>query len=207
MEEHHPQIRFDWPQILNGEQEAAPPAERPPRRPDRPERPERPDRPPVGVQLHEAEEGAPAPAEALLRPVDAVLPLEAVPGEGPISPAHARLGSEGLARLRARFADVTANINRRVQGDERRRELLEQAEKLNPDTWVTDSEVVQGLEGYEGVLASLRDVIGRRRRRRRRAGGGPAPSPGSMEAASPDAGSAPADDGVDEPADGPGAED
>ena len=82
--------------------------------------------------------------------------------EEPLSPAHARLGSEGLARLRARFADVSATIGRRVQDDVRRQQLQELAERLNPDSWVTADEVQRGLEEYESVLASLREVVGRR---------------------------------------------
>jgi hypothetical protein len=84
-----------------------------------------------------------------------------------VSPAHARLGSEGLARLRARFADVSATISRRVQDEGRRQQLHELAERLNPDSWVTAEEVQRGLDEYESVLASLREVVGRRRRRRR----------------------------------------
>lgn len=87
--------------------------------------------------------------------------------EEPVSPAHARLGSEGLARLRARFADVSATISRRVQDEGRRQQLHELAERLNPDSWVTAEEVQRGLDEYETVLASLREVVGRRRRRKR----------------------------------------
>ena len=96
----------------------------------------------------------------------------------PVSAAHARLGSEALARLRGRYADVLANLARRVPDEQRRQELREQAEKLNPDTWVTDEEVTAGLDGYEAVLASLREVVGRRRRRRRgRGSSGQGPGP------------------------------
>ena len=90
----------------------------------------------------------------------------------PSGPAHARLGSEGLARLRARYADVVASIDRRTQDEHRRQQLTEQAERLNPDNWVTDDEVARALEDYETVLASLRDAVGRRRRRKRPRPGG-----------------------------------
>ena len=108
--------------------------------------------------------------------------MSAAPLEEPVSPAHARLGSEALVRLRARYSDVMANISRRVLDDERREQLKETAERLNPDNWVTDDEVKAGLEEYETVLASLRDVVGRRRRRRRSRrpeGGGGGEGPGS----------------------------
>ncbi len=174
IEAHHPQIRFDWPQILNGEEEVIPP-EPPSRMPERAAR-----RPlPVIVSGDAAAGSSPS-----------------APPDEPLSPAHARLGSEGLARLRARHADVVASIQGRTQDEQRRQELLDQATRLDPDTWVTDSEVAQGLEEYESILASFRDVIGRRRRRRRprvgREGGGPGadvPDP---------AGDAPPDPGVGE---------
>ena len=57
-------------------------------------------------------------------------------------------------------------------------QLKAEAERLNPDTWVTDDEVRAGLEGYETIFESLRSVVGRRRRRRR--GRGPA---GTQDAA------------------------
>ena len=48
-------------------------------------------------------------------------------------------------------------------------QLHEQAERLNPDSWVTDDEVTRGPRAStRRVLASLRDVVGRRRRRRKR---------------------------------------
>ena len=87
--------------------------------------------------------------------------------EDPVSPAHARLGSEGLVRLRARYADVSAAIGRRIADEQRRQRLLDLAGRLNPDSWVTAEDVQRGLDEYESVLASLREVAGRRRRRKR----------------------------------------
>ena len=150
IEEHHPQIHFDWPQILNGEEEPAPPE---------------PNRRPEAAVRAVAE---PVPAAVTPEPAARELAMEQTLG-----PAHARLGSEGLARLRARYADVIASITRRTQDEQRRQQLTDQAERLNPDSWVTDDEVVKGLEAYEAVLASLRDVVGRRRRRKRSRPAGP----------------------------------
>jgi hypothetical protein len=155
IEEHHPQIHFNWPQILNGEDEPAP--REPPRRAEPAERPE--------PLLAPAAEAGPGP-----------LPPPAA--DEPISPAHARLGSEGLARLRARYAEVSATISRRVQDEVRRQQLHELAERLNPDSWVTGEEVQRGLDEYESVLASLREVVGRRRRRKR-SRSAPVPSTGT----------------------------
>jgi hypothetical protein len=143
IEEHHPHIRFDWPQILKGEQESLPPAPAP-RAPREPE--------------GRTDAAAPETVEASEPPLV----------DEPVSPAHARLGSEGLARLRARYAQVQAALSRRVADEAKREQLKVEAERLNPDGWVTDDEVSSGLEQYEAVLASLRDVIGRRRRRKGR---------------------------------------
>lgn len=111
-----------------------------------------------------------------IEPVDEMRPdamdeLEpAVPpqDDGPVTAAHARLGSEGVSRLRARYADIMAGITDRIHDPERAAELKAQADRLNPDCWVTEDEVRHGLEQYESVFDSLRSVVGRRRRRRRR---------------------------------------
>ena len=98
-------------------------------------------------------------------------PVIAVPGEDVITPAHGRIGSEGVQRLRARYAEILVRISERAADPQRQLELKAQAERLNPDSWVTDEDVTQGLEQYESVLASLREVVGQRRRRRRRGKG------------------------------------
>jgi hypothetical protein len=85
-----------------------------------------------------------------------------------LSAVEARLGSEGLARLRARYSEVLARISDTVSDPARQEELKNTAERLNPDTWVTEADVKAGLEDYESVFESLRSVVGRRRRRGRR---------------------------------------
>jgi len=85
-----------------------------------------------------------------------------------LSAVEARLGSEGLSRLRARHSEVLARISETVTDAVRQEELKTTAERLNPDTWVTEAEVQAGLEDYESVFESLRSVVGRRRRRGRR---------------------------------------
>ena len=95
-----------------------------------------------------------------------------------------RIGAEGVQRLRARYAEILVRISERTSDAARREELKAQADRLNPDAWVTDDEVVQGLEQYESVFASLREVVGQKRRRRRRGRG---PRPAQPGGASPDA--------------------
>jgi hypothetical protein len=176
IEAHHPQIRFDWPQILNGEEEAIPPE------------------PPAPPPRRAEREGPPAAAAAPSRPAE---PVASAPDEPP-GPALARLGSEGLTRLRARHADVLASIDRRTQDEHRRQQLYEQAARLNPDNWCTDADVARALEDYETVLASLRDAVGRRRRRKRPRAGGPGGPEAGEGPASPDGNPGPPEDDADE---------
>jgi hypothetical protein len=118
------------------------------------------------------------------------------PADEPPTAAHARLGAEGVLRLRARHAEILARISERISDPVRREELKLQADRLNPDTWVTGDEVATGIEQYEMVFEGLRSVVGRRRKRRRRRGGGSqAPTGGAPEAS-----------GWTAPADGPDAD-
>ena len=80
--------------------------------------------------------------------------------ENPVEPApmpvEGAVGREQLTRLRARYAELQARITERG-GDAARIEALRaQAEPLNPDTWVTDEEVRQGLEAFEPKIRDLR---------------------------------------------------
>jgi hypothetical protein len=84
------------------------------------------------------------------------------------SAALARLGSEGLIRLRARYAEVMARITERISDPQQQEQLKSKAERLNPDSWVTDEEVRRGLDDYEVTFEELRAVVGRPRKRRRR---------------------------------------
>ena len=207
IEEHNPDVEFDWTRILKMQdapaEARAPQAEhrnRPrPRdgqaRPT-PPRPVSPPSPPeaspipdsIGTEMPE-EIASELPPDEIAEPADLSEPAEAEiieeflaeprveiaatrpqPGDA-ISAVETRLGSEGLNRLRARYSEVMARISETVAEPARQEELKSQAERLNPDTWVTDAEVVAGLESYESVFESLRLVVGRRRRRRRRSSG------------------------------------
>ena len=153
IEAHHPDIEFDWTRILKGDAEPTP-ERRQEARPPRPDRAPAPARQPVAVA--ETVAGPPGETEAMPLP------------DEPTSAAQARLGSEGLARLRGRYAEMMARIGERVAEPEKQAELKSIAERLNPDAWVTDEEVAAGLDGYEAAFDALRSVVGQRRRRRRR---------------------------------------
>ncbi len=102
-------------------------------------------------------------------------PAVELTAEDRTSAAYQRLGSEGLARLRARYAEVMARIAERPMDEQARDELKARAERLNPDGWVTDDEVRNALEQYEGVFEGLRAQVGSGRRRRRRRSKGQTP--------------------------------
>jgi hypothetical protein len=179
IEEYNPEVEFDWTRILKGQgAETRPPEPR--------ERDRRVDR--AARRRYDRGAAASTPSPALSQPpaVDDLEPEliveleDALPVDEPAlephapRPADTRLGSEGLSRLRARYAEVLARISERIQDPARQEQLKSQAERLNPDTWVTDAEVSAGLEAYESVFEGLRTAIGgpsRRRRRRRRGGG------------------------------------
>ncbi len=197
IEELNPGMEFDWPRILKGQgvpaTEPRPPVEARRQRPENRRSQPRP--------AHAAPAPRPVPAPPVVEPPPRRdLPSEAesarfgesresptaeveaaVADEVP-TPAHARIGAAGVRQLRSRYAELLARIAERTD-DTRRTELKAQADRLNPDSWVTDEQVSEGLEQYEAVLASLREVAGQTRRRRRR---GQGPRPGGAESV-PDA--------------------
>ena len=85
------------------------------------------------------------------------------PEESPPTPAGARLGSAGLARLRARHAELLTRIVDRVE-PERQEELKALAERLNPDAWITDADVTAGLDAYEQTYEMVRSSLPPRRK-------------------------------------------
>ncbi len=91
--------------------------------------------------------------------------------EPPPMPVEQTIGPEQLTRLRARYAEILARITERGGDAERIDALRAQAELLNPDTWVTDDEVRQGVDAFEERIRDLRAALGLRRRRRSRRGG------------------------------------
>ena len=190
IEEHNPEVDFDWTRILKGGGE---PSE--PRRPERPRRemrqrapnqppqrrePVRESAPPASVpepgfvddtafvaatgsvaENDAIVESNPSVLEDLGSSADVVEELTAetaqaatvVPEpEEPPTPAHARLGAEAVIRLRGRYAEILTRISERVQDPARRDELKTGAERLNPDSWVTEAEVQLGLEQDRGGL-------------------------------------------------------
>jgi hypothetical protein len=84
------------------------------------------------------------------------------------SVAEQILGPEQLTLLRARHAEILARITTRGGEPAWVDALREQAERANPDTWVTEPDVRAGVAEVDAVLEELHRIVGRRRRRRRR---------------------------------------
>jgi hypothetical protein len=151
LEAQNPDVAFDWTRILK----AQPPADL--RKPAPAEERERGgekkrQRPQGQAARPKAEPGPSTPSAAEARHPEP----EPVGIDEPTSAAHARLGSEGLGRLRARYSEMLARIGERVADPERQAELKQLAERLNPDAWVTDTDVATALESYEATFAALR---------------------------------------------------
>jgi hypothetical protein len=233
IEEHNPDIEFDWPKILEAQPPAAPPAEdarnrrgrrdRP--RPARPAEGQRPAPPPAPAESRERQDALPSDLVELepsepelsepelesesepelepdpldLEPAEIVQAFEQLTHpeaeeavEAPAMPVERQVGREQLTRLRARYAELLTRIAERGGDVERIDALRAQAESLNPDTWVTEEEVRQGIDSFEPKIRDLRAALGLRRRRRSRRGGrrrrGSAGEGGAPPAARPENG-------------------
>lgn len=148
LEAQNPDVQFDWTRILKAQ--PPPDSRKPPPAEERERgREKKRQRPPEPRGAAEAEAPRPEPEPSRVEAEPAVI-------EEPTSAAHARLGSEGLGRLRARYSEMLARIGERIADGERQAELKLLAERLNPDAWVTDTDVVAALEGYEATFAALR---------------------------------------------------
>ncbi len=178
IEEHNPDIQFDWPRILkqppegrpsDSEAQAAPRGRQPERQQsDRRQQPTPRQAPEPASRTEPADTATEESREVAAD--DVVMPVELAP-ENREAAVFVRLGPEALARLRARHAEVKARISERQMEEAERDELNARAERLNPDGWVTDADVDEGLEQYEAVYESIRAVVGHARKRRERSAG------------------------------------
>jgi hypothetical protein len=196
IEDSNPDIEFDWTRMLKERAVAPAPAERTGRdrrdregrRPGRgtPQRPASAAASSAEPPLDTSREARPAARDDAENAM--ALGARTKPGSaGPDQAARAgttdepvslppglhveeRLGTEGFSRLRARHAELLARISEQVTDATRLEELRAQAERLNPDTWITDAEAEAGIEGFDAAYAALRGQLGRRKRRSRRGG-------------------------------------
>lgn len=196
LEDAHPDVQFEWSRMLKAQPPPPPPHEDQPRRRrqkgGRPERgrPQEPRREPGAVVAEpvpiepESAEPEPVEPEALEaeRELEAELEPEPEPGE-PRQPLEL-LEPAVLERLRTRYAELLTRINQRITDPVQRDVLRGEAERLNPETWVTAEEARTGLEHFEQWFEAIRAQLpqpNRRRRRRRNRGGGQGPGPGPSQ--------------------------
>jgi hypothetical protein len=166
IEANHPDIEFDWPAILKRRDSESEQPEHPRQARERPGARHAPasiergrrggvEAPPVPAPHRNAESHEDAAEEPLSQVVE--------PGE-PATPCEARLGTAGLGRLRARYAELLTRITDRVPEAERQDELKTLAERLNPDAWITDADVTAGLDAYEQTYEMVRSSLPPRRK-------------------------------------------
>lgn len=209
IEDSHPDLQFDWTSMLQQRvvSETASSAPGPKRPFKRDREAARPVQRPV--------DGAPPPQREMdVREIDKTIDASAEPepealdGNVPVVPGEMRIdleepettrtpvierhpaleelvGSEGVVRLRARFAELQARIAEQPPGgvDDT---LRAEADALDPDGWVTLEEARAGLETFEAGFEAVRRKLpprpreqgrGRRRGRGGRAGEPPAQPP------------------------------
>jgi hypothetical protein len=215
LEDAHPDVQFEWSRMLKAQPPPPPPPEEHGRRRRERGRPDRgrsqePRREPAAAiavsqpepleaipedaineeaipEMAEPEIAVGPDAEGALEPdLEPELEQETVePAERP-EPAQL-LDPTVLERLRTRHAELLTRIHQRIADPVQRDVLRGEAERLNPETWVTPEEARTGLEyfeqWFEAIRAQLPQPTGWRRRRRRRGGGGPRPGPGPSEGA------------------------
>jgi hypothetical protein len=178
IEEHNPDIEFDWQKILEAKPPPPPPPEDSRQRRGRREKTEgrksapKAPAPAPPVEPEELSEGAEAADEPAIEAVEQLThPDSEESEEAPSMPVENALGPEQLIRLRARYSELQARITERGGDPERIEALRLEAEALNPDTWVTEEEVRKGIDAFEPKIRELRAALGLRRRRRSRRGG------------------------------------
>ena len=92
-------------------------------------------------------------------------PGDASGAAGPAHPVAALVGGDGLARLRARYAELRARVAESGAEARVRERAAARVETLNPDGWRAGEEAVLGIERFEAAAAEIRADLGRRRRR------------------------------------------
>lgn len=190
IEEHNPEIEFDWPKIRESTPPPAPLSDEARARRGRRIKTEQ-----RGAASERPAPQRTQPAAQSVKPEKPLKPLKPLKEEAPDVPAEAEViaqlthsdaeepqvdtrfavaalvGREPLVRLRARYAELQARITARGGDTAQLEALRAQAEQLNPDSWVTAGGATKGLTEFELKMRDLRAALGLRPRRRSRRGG------------------------------------
>ena len=170
IEEHHPDIEFDWPAILalsevmTPEEEETPPPSASARREKKNRGPRRDDRA-QGSRRAGAESAAtPLEREELRRDDGDVEPAVAVAADRVDPAGRVELrglvdelaGKEVARALRARYAEITSKLDQRDDRDA----WLARAEAINPDAWLTPEAVLNGVSNAGALYEKLKSELG-----------------------------------------------
>jgi hypothetical protein len=173
IEEQHPGVDFDWPQILEVgaitqpevERQLVPPRRRPPKAPQPQDAEPAPraappgrERPPERIESPQPERQAEPlrPAAVVHAEYDRMEELAGVPAPRPHDVLEELVGREIATRLRARYAEIISRIHRFPGDHPQRRAWEARAERLNPSNWVTPDEVLAGVQHADALFDSLR---------------------------------------------------
>ena len=164
IEEEHPDIDFDWPQLLEEASTTPPEVERRPERRRKPARPrdEAIEEMPVDVAADASIGGISEPDEEPVETDEAILATvdDATAAEVPRNPLLEQLvGREIATRLRNRYRDISARIQAAEQSEERRSGWLARADALDPDRWLTSHEILHGVQHADTLLDELRREV------------------------------------------------
>jgi hypothetical protein len=187
IEEQHPDVDFNWSEILAvgaaisveiepptppRRRGAKPPRERGERDERRGDRGERGDRSERGDRRERPADAEPvSPAFIAADDVLEVALDEVEPGgdAAPAPPPRAHdlleglVGREIATRLHARYAELSARISE-LSGDEATREAWRvRTEPLNPDLWVTPDEILSGVQRADALFDQVRNELREKR--------------------------------------------
>jgi hypothetical protein len=175
IEEQHPGVDFDWPQILEVgaitqpevERELVPPRRRLPRpqpavpqdgaaatRTTQQARQWPPERPPE-IQPDREVQAVPPPL-AVGGEEESMEDPAGRPAPRPHDVLEELVGREIATRLRARYAEIISRIHRFPVEHAQRSAWEARAQKLNPNDWVTPDEVLRGVQHADALFDSLR---------------------------------------------------
>ena len=162
IEEHHPEIEFDWPQILE-EANTLPPEierrqERPRRKPQRPRDQEFVTADPPELAAQATQPDVPQATEPTRPPAASLqfAPPVQVPQLAPNQLLDELVGREIAARLRSRFQEVQAKLDQVAAGHPSRAAWQSRADALNPDSWNTAEAILSGVQRADRLFDELR---------------------------------------------------
>jgi hypothetical protein len=172
IEDHYPEIDFDWRALLQNQQivESSP-------EPRRPRRKKREDQPAVPIEVVTPAvevEAQPEPELAVAPPEETV--SEEAPTAKPAPPPPFPSAIEGdtpearMEWLRTWYPRIRERVPHRTHDPVRLEALFALTERLNPAPWVDEAQITAGLADAKEALTRLSHVFSKRRRRSRRSG-------------------------------------